>query len=312
MSQSGKRAGKGREVQSSAGGQSSDAVVAQTAKRKVGRGRAGAARVDSAGMDALPGLSKNEKRPGSERRARRESAGNGSRTQPERRGPGRPGGLDPDETRSRILAAARDLFANRGYGEVGLREIGKAVGVNPATIHYHFGSKEELYRRVVEGAAAVMLQRMTAAASGGRPAVERLTDAIQTYGAVLSDHPYLPRILFRHAMSEPLPLPDWFVKEYAAKVKALLPAILHDGIVGGEFRPLDPRFTFIAVMSLCFFFHLGFPVFRQILGAAPQELGESAKSGLSFPSPSAELTQEYSQHILDLLLRGIRAEPAKE
>jgi TetR/AcrR family transcriptional regulator len=250
----------------------------------------------------------------SERKQRRDSrrAGLSESSEPStpkakrRRGPGRPEGLDPKETPSRILEAARDLFANRGFGEVGLREIGKAVGVNPATIHYHFGSKEQLYRRIVEEAAVVMLRRMTAAATGDRPAIERLADAIQTYGAVLSEHPYLPRILFRHALTEPLPLPDWFVTEYASKVKVLLPGILKDGIASGEFRKVDPKFMFIAILSLCFFFHLGFPVFQQVLGALPGGLGSSKMPKMASPSP--ELTREYSRHLVDLLLHGILAQ----
>jgi TetR/AcrR family transcriptional regulator len=282
MSHSAKRAQKGSGTASSSSGESPDS---STGRSPQGTGR---------------------RRPG--RPARVDSAGPGPHSASDRKRPGRPEGLDPDETRNRILTVARDLFANRGFGDVGLREIGKEVGVNPATIHYHFGSKEELYRRVVEGAAGVMLERMTAAASGDRPAMERLADAIRTYGAVLSEHPYLPRILFRHALTEQVPLPEWFMKEYAAKVKVLLPGIFRDGIAGGEFRELDPRFMFITVMSLCFFFHLGFPVFRQVLGAVPQDPGDSTISGLSFASPSPELTREYSQHVIDLLLRGICAE----
>jgi AcrR family transcriptional regulator len=54
-------------------------------------------------------------------------------------------------TPERILQAAERLFSERGIGDVSLREITTAAGVNSAAAHYHFGSKdavlEELFAR---------------------------------------------------------------------------------------------------------------------------------------------------------------------
>ncbi len=48
------------------------------------------------------------------------------------------------ETRSRILDAAEELFANQGFSAVSLRQITAHAGVNLASVNYHFGSKESL------------------------------------------------------------------------------------------------------------------------------------------------------------------------
>lgn len=54
-------------------------------------------------------------------------------------------------TPERILQAAERLFSERGIGDVSLREITTAAGVNSAAAHYHFGSKDavldELFTR---------------------------------------------------------------------------------------------------------------------------------------------------------------------
>ncbi|HZW08545.1 MAG TPA: CerR family C-terminal domain-containing protein [Phycisphaerales bacterium] len=50
-----------------------------------------------------------------------------------------------DTTRSRLLDAAEELFAERGYEAVGIREIAERAGVNLSGIKYHFGSKHGLY-----------------------------------------------------------------------------------------------------------------------------------------------------------------------
>ncbi|WP_067466941.1 TetR/AcrR family transcriptional regulator [Actinomadura macra] len=59
------------------------------------------------------------------------------------RGPGRRPG--PTETRETILAAARDLFAEKGYDGASLRAIARAAGVDPALVHHFFGNKEGVF-----------------------------------------------------------------------------------------------------------------------------------------------------------------------
>jgi len=53
-------------------------------------------------------------------------------------------GMSTDTTRSAILTAAERLYADRGFGDVTLRDIVAAAGVNLAAVNYHFGSKDEL------------------------------------------------------------------------------------------------------------------------------------------------------------------------
>ncbi|WP_329518592.1 TetR/AcrR family transcriptional regulator [Spirillospora sp. NBC_01491] len=59
------------------------------------------------------------------------------------RGPGRRPG--PTETREAILAAARGLFAEKGYDGASLRAIARAAGVDPALVHHFFGNKEGVF-----------------------------------------------------------------------------------------------------------------------------------------------------------------------
>jgi AcrR family transcriptional regulator len=53
----------------------------------------------------------------------------------------RPG---PSNTREEILAAARRLFAQRGYQATTMRAIAAEAGVNAALVHHYYGSKEQL------------------------------------------------------------------------------------------------------------------------------------------------------------------------
>jgi AcrR family transcriptional regulator len=60
-----------------------------------------------------------------------------------------PGGGDHAATSDRLLAAATDLFASRGFHATSIREIAERAGANVASGHYHYGSKKGLYLQVL-------------------------------------------------------------------------------------------------------------------------------------------------------------------
>jgi AcrR family transcriptional regulator len=53
--------------------------------------------------------------------------------------------MDNIETKDKILKAAKELFAKKGYDGTSTREIVNAAGVNISLIAYHFGGKENLF-----------------------------------------------------------------------------------------------------------------------------------------------------------------------
>lgn len=54
------------------------------------------------------------------------------------------------DTRRRVIRVAAKHFAEHGFRGASQRAIQRELGVNPATVSYHFGSKRELYRAVVD------------------------------------------------------------------------------------------------------------------------------------------------------------------
>jgi AcrR family transcriptional regulator len=53
-------------------------------------------------------------------------------------------------TKERILKSAARLFSEKGYDKVTTREIAKDVGINPATLYYHFTSKEDVLKSLYD------------------------------------------------------------------------------------------------------------------------------------------------------------------
>ena len=64
-----------------------------------------------------------------------------------KRGSGRPS--DKQNTNEEILWTALKCFARRGYGGVTLNALAKEAGVADSLLHYHFGNKEELWKKAL-------------------------------------------------------------------------------------------------------------------------------------------------------------------
>ncbi len=81
--------------------------------------------------------------------------------------PARAGGLKAEQsqaTRAALIKAARTLFAERGYAEVGTEEIVRAAGVTRGALYHHFADKRELFEAVYEDVERELVERIASSA----------------------------------------------------------------------------------------------------------------------------------------------------
>jgi AcrR family transcriptional regulator len=92
--------------------------------------------------------------------------------------------MPSDRTRTAILAAAERLYADRGFGDVTLRDIVAEASVNLAAVNYHFGSKDELIAELFVTRSLAnnreRLRELKAAeeAGGGRASIDDILRAL--------------------------------------------------------------------------------------------------------------------------------------
>lgn len=79
----------------------------------------------------------------------------------------------PTDTRARILATARELFAKRGVQQVSLRDIAAQLGITKPALYYHFDSREALLASIVAPLLTDM-DAFLAAREGTRPELRTL------------------------------------------------------------------------------------------------------------------------------------------
>jgi AcrR family transcriptional regulator len=87
-------------------------------------------------------------------KGREGQARSGRRTQVER----------SEATRTALIAAARRLFAERGYAGVGTEEIVRAAGLTRGALYHHFGDKRELFAAVYEQIEVELAERIATGA----------------------------------------------------------------------------------------------------------------------------------------------------
>lgn len=137
--------------------------------------------------------------------------------------------------RRALIAAAAEIFSERGYEAASVHEICKLAGTNVALVKYHFGSKEGLYEAVVE---AVYEEKL----SGFVDLVKDVRDAASWQAAMrewirrfveITGNPDSPRNFVARIVS----------REFAT------PSPLHDKIKARFYVPLREAFAKLVRMA---------------------------------------------------------------
>ena len=176
---------------------------------------------------------------------------------------GRPGAGETADVRSDILNTAEELFATQGFAPTSVREIARQVGVNPAMVHYYFGSKKKLLR-------AVMERVLEPLAASVQTLSQRDSFDVAAYIAplfeVMSEHPFLPQLIAREVFLSGGEMHQQFVENFAPRLGGRLPGILeHEQLKGRMSVQLRPNVTAMLILSMCFFPFIARPVTEKTL-----------------------------------------------
>ena len=111
------------------------------------------------------------------------------------------------DARARILAAAERQFAEGGYSGTSVGDIIQATGYTKPTLYYHFGSKEGLFRAILERAHQQCFELMEQAARKSLHVPEQLTEILAALFEFLRHRKDLTRLAFAAAFAAPRELP---------------------------------------------------------------------------------------------------------
>lgn len=196
-----------------------------------------------------------------------------------------------EQTRERLLTAAREVFSELGFQGATVREICRRAGANVAAVNYHFGSKDGLLAEALHFESLRLLQEANAKADAC-PEV-RLGLFIRDFMHMLleeSNSSSQCRIMARE-LADPTPGLDKIVREAIAPLHDFLGKLVRE-IVGDAVSEAGLRRCVFSIIGQCSFYHHSHPVLQRL---HPE---------LHYDSDEIDA---IARHIADFSLNGLRA-----
>ena len=150
-----------------------------------------------------------------------------------------------------LLAAALDLFVEKGFAATRVQEVARRAGVSKGTLFLYFASKEELFKAVVrENISGLFPQWSSVIDNFPGPTSDLLRTAITVWWASVGDTKAsgISKLVMSEASNFP-ELAAFYHHEVVEPGNALIQRILQRGIARGEFRPMDLQFGVQAVLA---------------------------------------------------------------
>jgi len=141
------------------------------------------------------------------------------------------------EARGRLLSAATDLFARKGYAATAVREIVAAAGVSPPVLYYHFGNKEGLFLELMREAWGDFEATVDAALGEAGSARDRLLRLASRVVDLFRAHVGVARVMNSIYYGPRQGAPAFDFDSCHTKFRHAIRGLVEEGIEGGEFRP---------------------------------------------------------------------------
>ena len=144
-----------------------------------------------------------------------------------------------EKTKQTVLKAALKMFAQEGFSNTKLRDIAALAGSTHSLIRHHFGSKDDLWKAVVDYAFKLhedsLLKILTLRKSADP--VELFKDFIASYVTTVAKNPELSKILL-HDNSRSSPHLD-YLKERQKKLHLIIEPVFKNVQKCGYFKGFD-------------------------------------------------------------------------
>ncbi len=138
-----------------------------------------------------------------------------------------------------MLQAGRELFAHQGCAGLSVRAVAERAGANPGMFHYHFKTKDQFLRAVLQQVYEEIFAGLAGAVAQDGPAIVRLREALVAAGTLLARHRLVIARLWMDAIGgEPVAVE--FLQRNAPRHLGLLRALLEQAQSEGSLRSIAP------------------------------------------------------------------------
>ena len=148
-------------------------------------------------------------------------------------------------TRDRILDAALEVFARKGYHRASVDDIVRASATSKGAVYHHFPNKEAVFLALVDDFAARLAGAVAATIAVRQGALARVEGALVAALSTFADDERLARLILLEAVSLG-PVYQAKRAEVAGRFAALIQGYLDEAEADGSIPPLDTRVATLA------------------------------------------------------------------
>lgn len=145
-----------------------------------------------------------------------------------------------------LLAAGAALYPALGCAGLSVRRVADAAGVNPAMVHYHFGSKDGFLRALLQRHYEEMFSALSLNSQGDADVMERLAAALLGVARFVREHRPLIARVWADAQGGQAVAQD-FLRANAPRHLGVLMTLMQEAEASGRLapQPLLTRFSFL-------------------------------------------------------------------
>lgn len=161
------------------------------------------------------------------------------------------------DVENKIIEAARELFYEKGFTGVTVRDIAGKADVNLALLHYYFRTKDKIFEIVFKDAFALLFRKLNKALSSNVNLLKKIELIVESYITTATKYPQLASFIM-HEMSVNKEM-VWQIiysqdgkKDVNDNYSRFFQEIREAG-QNGLIKIIDPKILFIDIMSLSLF-----------------------------------------------------------
>lgn len=106
-------------------------------------------------------------------------------------------------TEEKIIKAAQNVFVRKGYSGTKTRDIAEEAGINIASLHYYYRSKDKLFELVIGEALNRFSSGMDKILGSDLPLEEKVRSFVDKYITFFKQNPYIPMFIMSEALTNP-------------------------------------------------------------------------------------------------------------
>lgn len=173
-------------------------------------------------------------------------------------------------TEEKILAAAKEVFMEKGMDGARMQDIADRAGINKALLHYYFRNKDKLFEVIFQDAMGRFMPKLADVMISDLDFFVKIEKMVSVYIDMLLQNPYLPQFVLNEINRQQGAFLDGLWGERRPPINVFI-ALLENEMKKGTIKKMKPKQLVLNIVSMCVFPFAAKPMVQWILSLDEEE-----------------------------------------